>query len=417
MRIKLFLLLTALCFVLSGCENTVPSFSEKGSSVSFDTPASSSVSLNEPSIFSPTFSIDGAIIAPDEIPLIDKDSAGMPNFSFSESPELVSAEIISPDNTQVFLGELTKLSTFTPKYNGTYRVNISAIWAASPHHSAFTESYSIDILYSLPMTVNLESADFKQGSMMIINVNFLPADASPEDISVSTSLNFTPTFFPRDDGYTALFPIRAALTPGEYPLKVTCKEESCELIVNVADAGFNVQYFNMDPAVHSATLGNSAASEEFDHVTMPHLLSSDSQLYFKGDFVSPLSMYPLRITSNFGDTRYINGGFSGRHLGVDMAAPRGTPVLSVNKGKVLYSGFLQLTGNTVIIEHGFGLKSLYYHMDSLDVSAGDLVESGSRIGAVGTTGASTGYHLHFAVSINNVFTNPWQFLDGYAILP
>ncbi|WP_343281823.1 M23 family metallopeptidase, partial [Ligaoa zhengdingensis] len=93
--------------------------------------------------------------------------------------------------------------------------------------------------------------------------------------------------------------------------------------------------------------------------------------------------------------------------GIDIAAAAGTPVAAAGSGRVLFADFIQLTGNTVIIEHGFGVKSWYYHMQSLDVAEGDMVKQGDPIGKVGSTGFSTGPHLHFCMSVNNVFTNPW----------
>ncbi|MFR9191279.1 MAG: M23 family metallopeptidase [Anaerotruncus massiliensis (ex Togo et al. 2019)] len=63
------------------------------------------------------------------------------------------------------------------------------------------------------------------------------------------------------------------------------------------------------------------------------------------------------------------------------------------------------------MDPGYGLKSFYYHMDSLSVSAGDAVKKGDKIGEVGTTGYSTGPHLHFALAVNNVFVNPWTAFD------
>ena len=72
----------------------------------------------------------------------------------------------------------------------------------------------------------------------------------------------------------------------------------------------------------------------------------------------------------------------------------------------MFAGYLQLTGNTIAIEHGLGLKTWYYHLVSLDIETGDMVERDQRIGAVGTTGFSTGPHLHYGMSVFGVFINP-----------
>lgn len=108
------------------------------------------------------------------------------------------------------------------------------------------------------------------------------------------------------------------------------------------------------------------------------------------------------LTSAFGFQRIVNGVPGERHSGIDLAAETGTPVLAANSGKVLFADFVALTGNTVCIEHGLGLKSWYYHMNSLNVTEGETVGRGQQIGSVGSTGFSTGPHLHFAISVWNV---------------
>ncbi|NMA65843.1 MAG: M23 family metallopeptidase [Clostridiaceae bacterium] len=115
-----------------------------------------------------------------------------------------------------------------------------------------------------------------------------------------------------------------------------------------------------------------------------------------------------RVTEiDFGKKRFVNNSpTSYRHNGLDIGHDKGEPVMASNNGRVLLADFLIETGNTVIIEHGFGLKTWYYHMDELKVEANDWVKKGDIIGTVGSTGFSTGPHLHFSASINGVFINP-----------
>src|SRR5665647_2010269 len=104
---------------------------------------------------------------------------------------------------------------------------------------------------------------------------------------------------------------------------------------------------------------------------------------------------------------------SSRHSGLDLAAPLGTPVHAPNNGKVtLAAGGLLSTGNTIVIDHGMGLFTSYYHLNTMNVKAGDAVNKGDVIGTVGTTGFSTGPHLHYAVSIYNTNVNTYQPLAG-----
>ena len=242
---------------------------------------------------------------------------------------------------------------------------------------------------------------------------FLFADGFPEDaeISAETNLNFTPTFYRYGDRWVAAMPIRCALTPGNYQITVRCGEDSKTFDISVTDGGFEVESFTVDQSVADSTINDDGANAQYAEVTQPLKNMGDDEKYWSGKFAMPLEQETLRISSSFGYTRIVNGVAS-IHGGVDFPAPQDTPVTAPNRGRVLFAGFLKLTGNTVVIEHGFGLKSWYYHMNSLDCQAGDMLETGDPIGKVGTTGFSTGNHLHFAMSVYGVYVNPWQYLEN-----
>ena len=115
----------------------------------------------------------------------------------------------------------------------------------------------------------------------------------------------------------------------------------------------------------------------------------------------------MKILTDFGVRRYINqDANSYRHSGVDIQADKGSEVLAINGGKVVFSEELAYTGNTVIIEHGLGLKSWYYHMADRYVSVGDTVNRGDVIGTVGDTGFAATPHLHLNLSVNSTYINP-----------
>ncbi len=105
-----------------------------------------------------------------------------------------------------------------------------------------------------------------------------------------------------------------------------------------------------------------------------------------------------RSSGVYGSQRILNGLPSSPHLGLDMAAPSGTPVLAALPGKVtLAHAGMVMTGKTLIIDHGFGINTIYIHMSEIAVKEGQMVAAGERIGAIGTTGRSSGPHLHFQV--------------------
>jgi septal ring factor EnvC (AmiA/AmiB activator) len=117
-----------------------------------------------------------------------------------------------------------------------------------------------------------------------------------------------------------------------------------------------------------------------------------------------------RITSSYGGRSYPMGGYYDFHLGTDIGAGYGTPVVAYQSGTVLIAGYHWSYGNYVVIDHGNGLSTLYAHQSALFVSPGQTVSAGQHIGNVGSTGSSTGAHLHFEVRINGSTTDPAPYL-------
>ncbi len=113
-----------------------------------------------------------------------------------------------------------------------------------------------------------------------------------------------------------------------------------------------------------------------------------------------------KITTKFGSQRVVNGEKGSNHKGVDFAPGFKKPIFAVNGGTVSLVQKFKMHGNTVIINHGQGVSSLYLHMNAFAVKAGDTVKKGDVIGYVGSTGVATGPHLHFALYVHAVAVNP-----------
>ncbi|MFN2321613.1 MAG: M23 family metallopeptidase [Trueperaceae bacterium] len=120
-----------------------------------------------------------------------------------------------------------------------------------------------------------------------------------------------------------------------------------------------------------------------------------------------------RDTSGFGAPRqYGVGGNVSYHQGADLAAPTGTPILATNHGVVRVAGFYPIKGGLVVLDHGQGVTSLYFHQSAIDVSVGDVVVRGDVIGRVGSTGLSTGPHLHWEMRVDGVPSDPLRWVGA-----
>jgi murein DD-endopeptidase MepM/ murein hydrolase activator NlpD len=126
-----------------------------------------------------------------------------------------------------------------------------------------------------------------------------------------------------------------------------------------------------------------------------------------GDFIAP---NPADHGPNFGQRRLTNNVLRSVHTGVDVEVPYGGPISAVNSGRVVLASSLYLSGKTIIIDHGLGVFSFYGHLSDLLVKRGDRVAKGQVIGKCGTTGRSTGPHLHWSMRIFDSRVDPYEML-------
>ncbi|BCD67323.1 M23 family metallopeptidase [Nitratiruptor sp. YY09-18] len=132
--------------------------------------------------------------------------------------------------------------------------------------------------------------------------------------------------------------------------------------------------------------------------------------YVQNSFVLPIN---AAITDPFGVARLFNGKLKSYHSGTDFRAAMGTPIKAINDGKVVLAKKRYYAGGSIILDHGKGIYSCYYHLSKFLVKPGEFVKRGQIIGLSGKSGRVTGPHLHLTIKIKGITVDPLQFIDAY----
>jgi len=161
------------------------------------------------------------------------------------------------------------------------------------------------------------------------------------------------------------------------------------------------QYVELSPENTDRALREQKELEGIHNTITPEMLWKDS-------FAIPIAG---ETGANFGHRRVFNGMPRAPHAGADLHAATGTPVHSTNRGRVVLAKDLFFTGNTVIVDHGLGIYSLYAHLSRIDVNPGEMVDRNQVLGLSGATGRVTGPHLHWGIKVQNARVDPFSLVN------
>lgn len=205
-----------------------------------------------------------------------------------------------------------------------------------------------------------------------------------------------------DKIYSGILGIEAIENPGERTIILKDKKG---LLDNKVDINIESSHFPVENIVITGEKSTLTLSEnELSEMQKALLKISKTAYWSRFPFDSPVNGC---ISSIYGVNRYHNGQPTGDyHRGLDLAVSYGTPIKSIADGKVLLAKKFNYYGNTVLIDHGQGVASVYMHLSKFDVKPGMKVKQYQKIGEVGSTGFSTGPHLHFGIYINGININP-----------
>ena len=209
-------------------------------------------------------------------------------------------------------------------------------------------------------------------------------------------------------GWVALVGLPLALEPGEHALRILDAGVGKTRPVRIAAKHYPLQRFSVPD--HRKV---EPSPEDLQRIEREQKRIDGIKAEFR-DEAEPDIAFRLpsqgRLTGNFGLRRIINGLERNPHAGIDVAVPVGTPVRAAGSGVVVETGDYFFNGNSVYLDHGQGLVTLYCHLDRVDVKPGERVVAGQRIGLSGNTGRSSGPHLHWTVLANGTAVDPRLFL-------
>lgn len=262
------------------------------------------------------------------------------------------------------------------------------------------------VVFSSPLAAALELPRERAVAGGVALVELGPALVAPQ-----ASLDGVPVLVAgRPGGWTAVVGIPLEAAPGSLALEVRAEgEPPRRLPVTVGAVRYAEQRLKVAPGKVDLSPADLARHER-ERLRSAEIVATWSAL--EPGSLRMLQPAPGRRSGSFGLRRVFNGQPRKPHGGMDIAAPTGTPVVAAAAGKVIDTGDYFFNGNTVWIDHGRGLLTLYCHLSSIAVKAGDSVEAGARIGAVGATGRVTGPHLHWSVMLNRTMVDPALFLAG-----
>ena len=322
------------------------------------------------------------------------------NFNFESSPDSYSITLLK-DNEVAFTSKTSVILSDDIPQDGEYQGVCEAKWDKGEYIGS--ANYYFTISADFPALPEISATETLPGELIVLKIKYLNPE---ETVEIETDLDFKPNVFAYNGEHVILLPVSYFNKYDHvYSFKLIIGEETYSYAINVKDKEFVTQQLTIDTKIAAETRNDKSAQEVKEKID-PLRPICDDTAYWEGEFIMPVVGGRVR-EYDFGKRRHVNGApTSYRHNGLDIGHDLGVPVMASNSGRILIADYMIGTGNTVIIEHGFGLKTWYYHMDELNVKTGDMVKKGDIIGKVGTTGFSTGPHLHFSSSINSVYINP-----------
>ncbi len=319
---------------------------------------------------------------------------------------------ITLNSTIVWNGTTNELSNYQFVTNGNYKLDISCENPVDGLRGYGQLEYRAAFTVDAAPRVELGASRVPQGGVAALRVYNLPQNTLPLVYSSLSDVYFQQT---TQSIVTVMLPVAADASPGTHEITVKIAQHSFSFLVDITTEVFETQdiedaYTGWPPANRDDALAYPESAADIS----PLLVSPSSTIYCNlSEFLPPVG--DADIIDEYGFLRYM-GAYQAplHHTGIDYDVPVGTEVLAPASGMVVFAGSNTSLGNVVVIEHGGGLKSLFFYLDDLDVDVGFIVPAGGVIGTSGQSGYAEQPHLHYELRLGETAINPNLFFEGEA---
>ncbi len=264
------------------------------------------------------------------------------------------------------------------------------------------------------VSISITPKEVIQGEPVLIQIS----GAKISDIKKLTFKKTSLNIFNYQNKPSALLGIDLNEKAGDYPITLILKNGlpaqagiSTSTILTVKSREKEITFL----AVPNQLGGNSSSNQTKVVNTLAQenailaVIKTGAKAFWTKKFIYPI-LGPVVVTDEYGFGR-TSGDYTIAHKGTDFKASSGTKIVAINRGVVRIARTFQVYGKVVVVDHGFGVMSFYLHLSKIKVNVGELVEQGQLIGLSGSTGFSTGPHLHLSIRINNISIDPIKFLN------
>jgi Membrane proteins related to metalloendopeptidases len=331
------------------------------------------------------------------------------DMRFSVQPDYLLVNI-KQDGVTVYDDLYENIASYTFAEGSNLTVTITAKWYQDDERGAYGEAiYEYNANVKAAPVFYLGETSIEPGEFVVLTGKNV-TDISTITFASEPTINYTPVFYQDGSNVRALIPISVELPDATaYTFTITSGGVTQTVSLSIETKAFK----SKDVTVSSQDLAAKYTADtlkEFNDGVAAYLTASDSTKYWSGVFAEGVT--DRYITAGFGIYRKLSGtygtGESYRNPGVDYIVSQGDNAVADNAGKIIFVGEFALTGKTVIIEHGFGLKSLYAYLGDVTVKVGDTVKTGDIIGTVGTTGFTSGYGFQYRLYVNSIPVCPYS---------